>query len=184
MLKNWCFWIVVLEKTLESPLDSKEIILINPKGNQPWVFTERTDAEAEAPILWPPGAKSWLTGKDSDVGKDWGQKEKGTIEDEMVGWHLTQWTWVWVNSGSWWCTGRPGVLRFMGSQRVGHDWATGLNWIELIVKSVSLWRDKGWVYLFCHLALILTDFCSDLISFSHLTWFYFALLLLVSYSGH
>ena len=82
VLMNWCFWTVVLEKILESPLDCK-IKPVNPKGNQPWIFTERTDAEAEVPILWPPDAKNWLTGKDPD----WGQEEKGTTEDEMVGWH-------------------------------------------------------------------------------------------------
>ena len=85
--KNWCLWIVVLEKTLESPLDSKEIKPGNPKGNQPWMFIGRTDAEAEAPILWLPAVKSWLIGKDPDVGKDWWQKEKGVTEDEIVGWH-------------------------------------------------------------------------------------------------
>ena len=85
--KNWCSWTVVLEKTLESPLDCKEIKLVNPKGNQPWIFIRRTDAEAEAPILWPPDAKSWLMCKYPDAGKDWGQEEKGTTEDEMVGWH-------------------------------------------------------------------------------------------------
>ena len=85
--KNWYFQIVVLEKTLESPLDSKEIKPINPKGNQPWIFIGRTDAEAEALILWPPDAKSPLIGKDLDPGKDWGQEEKGATEDEMVGWH-------------------------------------------------------------------------------------------------
>ena len=87
VLKNWCFWTVVLEKTLESPLDCKEITPVSPKGNQYWIFTERTDAEAEAPILWPPDTKSWLTGKDLDDGKDWRQEEKGTKEDETVGWH-------------------------------------------------------------------------------------------------
>ena len=85
--KNWCFWAVVLENTLESPLDSKEIKLINPKGNQSWIFIGRTDAETEAPILWPPDVKGWLFGKDFDAGKDWKQEEKGTTEDEMVGWH-------------------------------------------------------------------------------------------------
>ena len=86
-LKNWCFWTVVLEKTLESPLDRKEIKSVNPKGNQPWVFIGRTDAEAEAPILWPPDVKGWLIGKDPNAGEDWRQEEKGTTEDEMVGWH-------------------------------------------------------------------------------------------------
>ena len=80
VVKNWCFWTAVLEKTLESPLDCKEIKPVNSKGDQPWKFTERTDAEAEA----PPDVKSWLIGKDRDAGKDWGQKEKGTTEDEMV----------------------------------------------------------------------------------------------------
>ena len=86
-LKNWCFWTVVLEKTLESPLDWKEIQPVNPKGYQLWIFTGRTDAEIEAPIIWLPDGKNWLIGKDPDGGKDWGQEEKGTIEDEMVGWH-------------------------------------------------------------------------------------------------
>ena len=85
-LKNWCFWTMELEKTLESPLDCKEIQPAHPKGNQSWIFVGRTDAEAETPILWPPDVKSWLTGKDTDAGKDWRQ-EKGTTEDEIVGWH-------------------------------------------------------------------------------------------------
>ena len=85
--KNWCFQTVVLQKILESPLDCKEIKLVNPKGNQPWIFIGRTDAEAEAPILWPHDAKSPLTGKDPDAEKDWGQGEKGAREGEMVGWH-------------------------------------------------------------------------------------------------
>ena len=85
--KNWCFWTVVLEKTLESPLDCKEIQPVSPGGNQSWIFTGRTDAEAEAPILWPPYVKNWLTGKDPDVGEDWRWEEKGTTEDEMIGWH-------------------------------------------------------------------------------------------------
>ena len=95
--KNWCFWTVVLEKTLESPLVCKEIQPDHSKGDQSWVFIGGTDAEAETPILWPPHAKSSLIGKDSDAGRDWGQEEKGTTEAEMAGW-----TWVWVNSRSWW----------------------------------------------------------------------------------
>ena len=87
VLKNWCFWTVVLEKTLESPLDWKEIQPVNPRENQSWMFFARTDAEVEAPILWPPDAKNWLIGKDPDAGKDWRQEEKGMTEDEMVGWH-------------------------------------------------------------------------------------------------
>ena len=85
--KNWSFWTVVLEKTLESPLDCKEIQPVHPKGDQSWVFIERTDVEAETPLLWPPDAKSWLIGKDPDPGKDWRWEEKGTTENEMVGWH-------------------------------------------------------------------------------------------------
>ena len=87
VLKNWCFWTVVLEKTLKSPLDCKEIQPVHPKGDQSWVFIGRTDAEAETPILWPPHAKSWLILKDPDAGKDWVQEEKGKTEDEMVGWY-------------------------------------------------------------------------------------------------
>ena len=128
--KNWCFWTVVLEKTLESPLDCKEIKPVHPKGDQSWVFIERTDVEAETPILWPTHVKSWLVGKDPDAGSDWGQEEKGMTEDETDGWmaSLTRWAWVWINSGSLWWTGRPGMLLFMGLQRVRHDWATELNW--------------------------------------------------------
>ena len=85
--KNWCFWTVVLEKTLESPLDCKEIQLVHPKGVQSWVFIGRTDAEAETPIIWPPDAKNWLIWKEPDAGKDWRQEEKGMTEDEMTGWH-------------------------------------------------------------------------------------------------
>ena len=101
--KNWCFWSVVLEKTLESPLDCKKIQPVHSEGDQPWVFFGRNDAKAETPVLWPPYAKSWLTGKDSDAGRDWGQEEKGTTEDE-IGWmaSLTGWIGVWMNSGSWW----------------------------------------------------------------------------------
>ena len=97
--------------------------------DQSWVFIGRTDAEAETPILWPPHAKSWLVGKDPDDGRDWGQQEKGTTEDEMAGWHHR--LDGHVNSGSWLWTGRPGVLWFMGSQGVTHDWLIELNWTEL-----------------------------------------------------
>ena len=124
--KNWCFWTVVLEKTLESPLDCKEIQPVHSKEDQSWVFIGRTDAEAETPILWPPDAKSWLIGKDPDAGKYW-RREKG--KRGWYGWMAspTQWTWVWVNSGSWRWKGRPGVLLSMGLQRVGHDWVAELN---------------------------------------------------------
>jgi len=106
--------------------------LVHLKGDQSWVFIGRTDAEAETPILWPPDAKNWLIGKDSDAGKDWRQEEKGTTEDEMIGWHhwlnghefeqAYHWSWLW--------TGKPCVLQSMGSQRVEHDWVTELNWNE------------------------------------------------------
>ena len=128
--KSWCFWTVVLKKTLESPLDCKEIQPVHPKGNQSWIFMGRTDAEAETPMLWPPDAKSWLIWRNPDAGKDWRWEEKGTTEED--GWmaSLTQRTWIWVNSRSWWWTGSPGVLQSMGSQRVGHDW---VSWTELMI---------------------------------------------------
>ena len=138
--KNWCFWTVVLEKTLESPLDCKEIQPVHSKGDQSWMFIGRSDAEAETPILWPPHAKSWLIWKDLDSGKGWGQYQKETTEDEMAS--PTQWTWVWVDSGSWWWTGRPSVLQFMGSQRVGHDWATELNWSPVYTDYVLIILDS------------------------------------------
>ena len=128
VLKNWWFWTVVLEKTRESPLVCKEIQPVHSKGDQSWVFIGSTYAAAETPILCPPHAKSWLTGKDSDAGRDWRQEEKGTKEDEMAGWHHRLNGRVWVNSGSWWWTGRPGMLQSIGSQRVRHDWVTELNW--------------------------------------------------------
>ena len=125
--KNWCFWTVVLEKTLESPLDCK-IKSVHPKGDQSWVFIGRTDVEAEIPVLWPPDVKSWLICKDPDAGKDWGQEETGMTEDEMVGWHH------WLNGhGFGWTSGdgdRQGGLVCFGSwgRRVRHDWVTELNW--------------------------------------------------------
>ena len=108
----------MLEKTLESPLECKKIKPVNPKGNQSLIFIERIDAEAEAPILWPPAVKSWLIGKDPDAGKDWGQEKRAT-EDEMVGWHH----WLNGHESKQGKTGKPGVLQSMGSWRVGCDWA-------------------------------------------------------------
>ena len=134
VLKNWCFWTVVLEKTPESPLDCKEIQPVHPKGDQSWVFIGGSDVEAETPTLWPSDAKSWLIWKDPDAGKVWGQEEQGMTEDEMVGWHHRFNGHVWVNSGSWWWTGRPGMLWFMGSQRVRYDSATEMNWKSLLMK--------------------------------------------------
>ena len=129
-LKNRCFWTVLLGKTLESPLHCKEIKPVNPKGDQSLIFIGRTDAKAETPILWAPDAKNWLIGKDPDAGKDWRWEEKGMTEDEVV-WWLSQWTRVWVNSGSWWWTGRPGMPQSMGSQRVRHNWATEMTgWLR------------------------------------------------------
>ena len=129
--ESWCFWTVVLEKTLASPLDCKEIQPVYPKGDQPWVFIGRTDAEAETSILWPPYVKSWLIWKDPDSGRDLGLEEKGTTEDEMAGWHhqLNGHAFEWT----------PGVGDGQGGlecwdswgRRVRHDWATELNWTEL-----------------------------------------------------
>ena len=125
---------LMLEKTLESPLDCKAIQQIHPKGNQSWIFIGRTDAEAETPILWPPDEK--LT----HLKRPWcWERLKTGIEGddrEWDGWMAspTQWTWVWVNSGSWWWTERPGMLQSMGSQRVGHDWVIELNWTDILNK--------------------------------------------------
>ena len=135
--KNWCFWTVVLEKTLERPLDCKEIQLVHSKGDQSWVFFGRTDAKAETPILWPLHAKRW--GQSFHWKRLWCWEVLGPGgEGDDRGWDgwmtsPTRWTWICVNSGSWWWTGRPGVLRFMGLQRVGHNWATELNWTTLNV---------------------------------------------------
>ena len=124
--KNWCFWTVVLEKTLASPLDCKVIKPVNHKGNQPWIFTGRIDVEAEAPVLWPPDMKGQLTEKNSDAGNDWRQ-EKGATEDEIVGWHrrLNGHEFeLALGDGRWWRTGKPSMLQSMGSQKAGHDLAT------------------------------------------------------------
>ena len=135
--KNWCFWIV-LEKTLESPLDSKEIQPVHPKGNQSWIFIGRTDAEAEAPIF---GHLMWRTAsleKTLMLGKTEGRR-RGL--QRMRCWMASQtwWTWVWARSGSWWWTGKPGVLLSMGSQRVRPDWATELNWTDAVSVLIITW---------------------------------------------
>jgi len=195
VLKNWCFWSVVLEKTLESPLDCKETQPVHSKRHQPSVFFGRNDAKAETPVLWPPDGKNWLIWKDPDAYsleeidsilksrditlptkvhlvkamvfpmvtygcESWTMKKAERQKIDLTHWKrlwcweglgaggkgddrgwdgwmasLTLWTWVWVNSRRWWWTGRPGVLQFMGSQRVGHDWATELNWTD---------AGKGW----------------------------------------
>ena len=123
-----------MEKSLESPWDWREIQLVHSRGDQPWVFFGRNDAKAETPVLWPPHVKTWLTGKRLWCWEGLGAGGEGD-DRGWDGWmaSLTQWTWVWVNSGGWWWTGRPGVLRFMGSQRVGHDWATELNKVLMVI---------------------------------------------------
>ena len=130
--KNWCFWTVVMEKTLESPLNCKEIQPVHPKGNQSLIFIGRTDAEAETPILWPPDARNWLIWKDPDAGKDWGQEEKGTTEDEMVGWHHR------LNGPEFEQTlgdgERHGSLAFCSPQRVRDEWATEQQQVYLWEK--------------------------------------------------
>ena len=146
MPKNGCFWTVVLEKTLESPLDFKEIQPVHPKGDQSSIFIRRTDVEAETAVLWPPDVKNWLIWKDPDAGKDCGQ-EKGN-DRGWDGWMAspTRWTWVWVNCRSWWWTGRPGVLQSMGLQRVRHAWVTVLNWTKYLrnwSKKLHFYQ-QGW----------------------------------------
>ena len=152
VLNNWCFWTVVLEKPLKSPLDCKEIQPVHSEGDQSWVFFGRTDAKAETPILWLPHES--LIGKELTHWKRlwcWEGLRAGGKGDNR-GWDgwmasLTQWTWVWVNSGSWWWTGRPDMLQFMGSQRVGHDWATELTWRQVnhewaeIMKNTKVVRE-------------------------------------------
>ena len=133
----------MLEKILESPLDSKDIQPVHLKGNQPWVFIGRTDAET--PIFRPPDVKNWLIWKDPDAGKDWRWEKKGMTEDEMVRWHhrLKEQEFEYA-PGSWWWTGRPGMLQSMGSQRVGHDWATELNWTEALSScGAKSWLEQG-----------------------------------------
>ena len=139
-LKNWCFRIVVLEMTLEGPLDCQEIQPVNPEGNQSWIFIARTDAEAETPILWPPGATNWLIWKDSDAGKDWRQ-EKGTAEDEMVGWHR------WLDGHEF--EQAPGVGDGQGGLACCSPWdhkeldmTERLNWTGFLVNFFTLWGSE------------------------------------------
>ena len=131
-LRNWCFWTVVLEKTLVSPLDFKEIQPVHPKGYQTWVFIGRTDVEAETPVLWPPAVKSWLIGKDLDTGKDWGQ-EKGMAEDEMVGWHhrLNGHGFGWTMGVG---DGQGGLACCCSWGHKESDTTERLNWTELKVS--------------------------------------------------
>ena len=138
-LRNWCFWTVVLEKTLESPLDCKEIQPVCPKGDQSWVFTGRTDVEAETPILvWPPDVKSWLIWKDPDSGKDWGQEKKGTTEDEMVGWHhrLIGHEFGWTLGVG---DGEGGLVCCCSWGHKESDTTERMNWIELMKGVARPW---------------------------------------------
>ena len=135
VLKNWCFWTVVLDSTLESPLDCKDIQPVHPKGDQSWVFIGRTGVEAATPILWSPDVKKWLIWKDPDAGRDWGQEEKGTTEDEMVGWHH------WLNGhGFGWTLGVGdglGGLVCCGSGCQESDTTGRMKWNELNWRSLG-----------------------------------------------
>ena len=125
--KNWCFWTVVLQKTLESPLDCKEIQLVHPKGDHSWVFIGRTDAKAEAPILWPPDVKNWLVWKDPDARKDWRQEEKGMEEDEMVGWHH------WLNG--------HGLSKLRELVMDREDWHAAVHGVAKSRTPLSYWTE-------------------------------------------
>ena len=167
---------MVLEKTLGSLLDCKEIKPAHSKEDQSWVFIGRTDAEAEAPILWPPNVKNWLIGKDPDFGKDWRQEEKkkkkkagGEGDDrEWDGWmaSVTQWIRVWINYGSWQWAGMLGMLQSMESQRVGQGWVIELNWTELIgvllyfiiVFTIDKWYTESYQMLICHLCIYFVSY--------------------------
>ena len=170
--KNWCFWTVVLEKILESPLDCKEIQPVHPKGNQSWIFIGRTDAEAETPILWPPDVKSWLIWKDPDAGKDWGQEEQGTTEDEMVGWHHrfngheSEWT-LGVGDG-------PGGLACCDSWGGKEsDTTERLNWTELREPASIFCISKACPILYfilCRLGMVVFDIVCNEYCILHSTW--------------
>ena len=149
-LKNWCFWTVVLEKTLESLLDCKEIQPVHPKENQSWIFIGRTDAETEAPVLWPPDAKNWFIGKDPEAGKDWRQEEKGLTEDEMAGWQH------WLNGHEF--EQAPGVGDRQGGLVCCSPWGCKksdmterLNWTKLQMVILFIWYEP-----WCTKLLILT----------------------------
>ena len=155
-LKNWCFWTVVLEKTLESLLDCKEIQPVHSKGDQSCVFIVRTDAKAETPILWPPDVKNWLIGKDPDAGKDWRQEEKGMTKDEMVGWHhqLNGDEFGWTPGV---CHGQGGLECCSPWGRKESDTTEWVNWTEFLFSRFFyplgtrdglrfLWVSEAWVY--------------------------------------
>ena len=162
VLKLWCFWTVVLEKTLESPLDCKEIQPVH-SGDQPWDFFGRNDAKAETPILWPPHVKSWLIGKDSDAGRDWGQEEKGTTEDEMAGWHhysmdvsLSELREFVIDREAW-----RAAIHGVANSRTGlSDW-TELNWTEVLVSYLTDLHNQSSILIVCLLSPSV---------FFHITW--------------
>ena len=136
ILANWCFWTMVLEKTLENPLDCKEIQPVHPKGDQSWVFTGRTDAETKTPILWPPHVKSWFFEKDPDAERDWGQEEKGTTEDEMARWHY------WLDGHEFEqtpgvCDGQAGLVCCDSWGCKESDTTERLNWTELYLTNTK-----------------------------------------------
>ena len=164
-LKNWWFWTVVLEKTLESPLDCKESQPVHSEGDQPWDFFGRNDAKAETPVLWPPHAKSWPIGKDSVAGRDWGQEEKWMTEDEMAGWHH------WLDGRESGCT--PGVADGQGGLVCCYSWGCKesnmterLNWTDTILKISTIFHWMLWklkkksIYLYVGL-FINSQFCSN-----------------------
>ena len=137
-LRNWCFWTMVLGKTLESPLNCKEIHSVHPKGDQFWVFIGRTDAEAETPVLWPPHAKSWFVGKDPDAGRNWGQGEKGMTEDEMAGWHH----WLDGHESEQTpgvCDGQGGLVCCNSWSHKESDTTERLKWTELTLLTIFHW---------------------------------------------
>ena len=153
--KNWCFWAVVLKKTLESPLDCKEIQPVHPKGDQPWVFIGRIDFKAETPILWPPDAKSWLIGKDPDAGRDWGQEEKGTTEDEMAGWHhrLDAHEFGWTPGDG---DGQEGLACCISWGHKELDMTEWLKWTELDWTELSQYIDTRYSIYICLFKTIFT----------------------------
>ena len=168
--KNWCFWTVVLEKTLESPLDCKKIQPVNPKGNQSWIFIGRTDAEAETPILWPPDVKNWLTGKDPDAGKDWMQEEKVITEHEMVGWYH------WLDGHE-----LEQALEFGDGQGSlafcspwGHKESDRTEWLNSTELSKELKHScfSSWISLLLSEIFTVLAFLKD--SLSHFLWFIFS----------
>ena len=143
MPKNQCFWTVVLEKTLESPLDYEEIQQVHPEGDQSWMFIGRTDAEAETPILWPPDAKSWLIWKDPDAGKNWNQEEKGTTEDEMVGWHHNS---VDMNLGKLQDSeGQGSLVCYRPWSWKELDMTERLNWLRFKERAIKTWHTHIWL---------------------------------------